>query len=210
MSEKHRRIAGPIIFPAALVLLSFLAAGCADLPRSLQVSPRGAALLDGRPFKGTLIRGVPFYPQKPEFCGPASLAMVLDFWGRHLTQEEIAPQVYSPTVHGSLTLDVENYARKQGFWTHSYRGNLKDLKKDLDRGFPVIVFENRGFDSLPINHYSVIIGYSDDSGGVVMNSAEDRNYFMPYPLFLRNWKKGGYWTLLILPPDVARREGLGK
>lgn len=191
-----------------LTLFAFLAAGCGTFPRPLQVSEGGRLLLDGKPFAGTLIRGVAFYKQKREYCGPASLAMVLNFWGGKFSQDDIAPEVYSPTVHGSLTLDVENFARKREFWTRSYRGNLNDLKAHLDRGHPLIVFENRGFNVLPLDHYSVIIGYGDEQGGVVMHSAEDENLFMSYPLFLRNWGKGGFWTLLILPPEVARREEL--
>ena len=39
------------------------------------------------------VKQVPFYPQTQYQCGPASLATVLNYWGRHVTPEQIAQEI---------------------------------------------------------------------------------------------------------------------
>ncbi|HKJ88660.1 MAG TPA: C39 family peptidase, partial [Gammaproteobacteria bacterium] len=60
------------------------------------------------------VAGVPFYPQKAHYCGPASLAMVLSWSGRKVDQEEVAPEVFTPGRKGSFRTDVLGAARRQG------------------------------------------------------------------------------------------------
>jgi hypothetical protein len=80
--------------PRALVsalLLSLLLAGCATPPQVLDLR-RSAADLPPQ----AEVAQVPFFPQEDYYCGPASLAMVLAWTGLDVTQDQIAPEVYTP------------------------------------------------------------------------------------------------------------------
>src|SRR5438034_3250204 len=59
------------------------------------------------------VKQVPFYPQTQYQCGPASLATVLNYWGRHVTPEQIAQEIYRPGMKGTLSLDLWQYAKAQ-------------------------------------------------------------------------------------------------
>ncbi len=45
---------------------------------------------------------VPFFAQEDYLCGPAALAMVLDYSGLAVRPEDLVAQVYAPARQGSL------------------------------------------------------------------------------------------------------------
>ena len=144
-----------------------------------------------------VIRNVPFYPQKKNQCGPASLAGVMVFRGVFTSPEEIAAEIYSPTAGGSLDSDLRRYAVRKGLHAEQYRGSVEDLKAQIDRGNPVIVLVDTGFLSYRAHHFMVIIGY--DGRGVIANSGIEQSRRISMQKFLDSWGKTDFWTLLILP-----------
>lgn len=144
-----------------------------------------------------LIKNVPFYPQSLYQCGPASLAGVLNFWGVHFTPEEIAKEIYSKSARGTLNVDLVLYAQRQGLKAIQYKGDMEDLKKNIDSGYPIIVLVDFGFFPIQTNHFMVVIGYNED--GIIVNSGKDREMFISKKDFIRSWKKTDFWTLLIKP-----------
>jgi predicted double-glycine peptidase len=141
---------------------------------------------------------VPFFPQEDYQCGPASLAIVLNFWGIDVTPDDIARDIFSKTARGTLNIDMVLYANRTGLYSAQYEGNVKDLRKNIDSGFPVIVLVDYGFSLYHANHFMVIIGYNDR--GVLADSGRKRNLFILWDDFLKAWKRGGFWTLLIKKP----------
>ena len=51
-----------------------------------------------------VIENVPFVKQKDWFCGPAAMASVMGFYGRSISQDEIAKEVYTPKLKGHTPL----------------------------------------------------------------------------------------------------------
>jgi ABC-type bacteriocin/lantibiotic exporter with double-glycine peptidase domain len=141
------------------------------------------------------IENVPFFPQEDYQCGPASLAIVLNFWGIDVSPDDIAREIFSRTARGTLNIDMVLYANKMGLDTAQYRGNKEDLKKNIDSGFPVIVLVDYGFSLYEANHFMVIVGYNDQ--GVLVDSGRKKNSFILWSGFLKAWGRGGFWTLLI-------------
>jgi ABC-type bacteriocin/lantibiotic exporter with double-glycine peptidase domain len=179
---------------APLLLLS--AAGCAG------VSPETVRqdLLAGRS-PGRYVTGVPFISQLDNYCGPASLAMVLRYWGEPVGQEEIGRELYLKSVKGTLNLELEFYARRRGYRAESFRGTLEALKAEIDRGHPLIVFQDQGIGPLAFPHFLVVIGYDDARELIVAHSGVTEHRLIPYREFLWTWAKKGNWTLRIVPPD---------
>jgi len=148
-----------------------------------------------------LIEGVPFFPQEKHYCGPASLAAVMSYYGLTVSQEEVAEETYLPNLLGTLPLDMLLYAKERGFQTTSYRGDMDDVKKQLALGRPVILFLNLGFSFAPRGHYIVAIGYDDSSSSIIAHSGRERAGRIPYKKLERFWSRTGYTTLLILPGE---------
>ena len=78
---------------------------------------------------------VPFFPQETFQCGPAALATVINYWYgktgavKTLMPEEISGEIYSPSARGVLGIDLELYARKQGFQAQQIAGTIDRAEK---------------------------------------------------------------------------------
>ena len=145
-----------------------------------------------------MIRDVPFYPQKEDQCGPASLASVLNYWNANVTYDEVADALFSKSARGTLTIDMMLYAKKRGFDAEQFRGSMEQLRDSVDSGYPLIVLVDFGISLIQVNHFMVVIGYTNE--GVIVNSGKTPNKFLHEKDFLSSWKKTGYWTLLIRRP----------
>lgn len=143
---------------------------------------------------------VPFIAQKPNYCGPAALAMVANFYGHKVTQDEIAADIYLPEIHGTLTADLAGYAQRFNLWTRQYSGTRADLHEKLSAGVPLIVLGKLG----SRYHYFVVLDYRGDE--VLVHSDARANLRLREDDFLRWWNRADRWTLLVCPPAKARWE----
>lgn len=144
-----------------------------------------------------LIENVPFFPQEAFQCGPASLAGVLNYWGVHVTPEEIAKDIYSPSAGGTLNLDMMLYPEKKGMKANHYKGSMGDIKTKIDLGYPIIVLVDLGLFVYQQNHFMVVVGYDED--GIIANSGKDRLKPIALKNFIKAWERTNFWTLWITP-----------
>ena len=179
-----------------LLLAGLLGSGCA--PVTLDVV-RG----DVAAGQGHLITTVPFIPQEAYQCGPAALAMVLQYWGAPADAEEIGRALYLPSARGVLNLELEFQARRRGFRTQALEGTLERVKTELRQGRPLIVFQDLGRGPVSVPHFAVLLGYDDRAEVVVLHSGTTAYRLLPYAEFLRTWAARRGWALLITPPGAA-------
>lgn len=146
------------------------------------------------------VPGVPLIQQAEFYCGPASLAMVMQWSGKSVTQGEIAKQSFTPGARGTYLADMLGAARRQGQIAITI-GTLPDLLAEVEAGHPVVVFQNLGMRIAPVWHYGVITGYDLDEGIVTLHSGQHDVMRMPLNDFLKSWNGGDRWALVVLPPD---------
>ncbi len=185
------RLRTALIFMVFMGLISSRCAGGAFIPQEIG----GKEARDSSHY----ISDVPFFPQSRYQCGPTSLASVLNYYGCRITPEEIADVIFRRELKGTLSIDLILFAQRMGFEANAYRGNVADLKGHIAGNRPLIVFQNAGSPLLPLRHYSVVIGYDDTKGIVILHSGRRRDKVISYDRFLRSWEELDYWTLLILP-----------
>ena len=142
-----------------------------------------------------IIANVPFHAQEDYQCGPASLAGVMNYWKIDVTPDDIAKEIYSKSAKGTLNIDMVIYPQRKGLTAEQYSGGMKDLKKNIDSGYPLVVLVDYGFWAFQSNHFMVVVGYNED--GVIVNSGKDKGKFMPEEDFIKTWEKTRFWTLLI-------------
>ncbi len=142
-----------------------------------------------------IISAVPFYAQEAYQCGPAALAGVISYWQIEVEPDDVAKEVYSRSAKGTLNIDMVIYAQHKGLVADQYAGCMKDLKKNIDSGYPLIVLVDYGFWVYQLNHFMVVIGHDED--GVIVNSGQDKGKFIPEADFMKSWEKTAFWTLLI-------------
>ena len=94
------------------------------------------------------------FRQTPGLCGPASLKMVMDYYGLSVPEKEIARVAGSSRERGTSIKGLIRAAKHFGFKTIFKKdASLKDLEYFVDRKIPVIV---DWFDKEE-GHYSVVV-----------------------------------------------------
>ena len=117
-------------------------------------------LLPVKPFQETLHAGM---------CGPASLKMVLEYYGVEKTEKELAELCGTDSNFGTSDEGLKRAAEGIGF-TVEIKNNstLDDIRRWLDKKVPVIVnWFTRGrmdYDDseVPDGHLSVVVGLDDE------------------------------------------------
>ncbi|MEX2525734.1 MAG: PA2778 family cysteine peptidase [Gammaproteobacteria bacterium] len=146
------------------------------------------------------VAGVPFYPQEKYYCGPASLAMMLNWAGIPAEQHDIASQIYTPGREGTLTPDVLAGARRNGALSVEV-SSLHNLLAEIAAGNPVMVFQNLGVRIYPQWHFAVATGYDLDAENLFLHSGLDPQRVLNINSFERTWQRADYWAITVTPPD---------
>ena len=169
-----------------------LAWGCAHMGHQAPEMP--ASELPRR----VSIPSVPFYPQEAYQCGPAAMAMVLQWANANVSPQDLIPKVFVPKKKGSLQPALISAARRYNRLAYPIKG-VEALLKELAAGHPVIVLQNLGLQWLPRWHYSVPIGYNLTEGIFILHSGKEARRRISTTLFMRTWKRADYWGLVVLP-----------
>ncbi len=145
------------------------------------------------------VDSVPFCAQKKYQCGPAALAMVLQWSGATVTPEDLVPAVYTPGRKGSLQSGLLTAARRRERLAYPIEG-VNCLIREVAAGRPVVVLQNLGLSWLPRWHYAVVIGYDLNTQSVFLHSGEMAGREVGLNTFLLTWKRADQWGLAVLPP----------
>lgn len=144
------------------------------------------------------IYSVPFYPQEAYQCGPAALAMVLQWTQADVRPQELISEVYTPARQGSLQPALISAARHRSRLAYGIE-SVEALLKELVVGHPVIVLQNLGLNWFPRWHYAVVIGYDLKKDAVTLHSGKEARRQVDWSLFVRTWQRADYWGLVVLP-----------
>lgn len=174
----------------SLVAALFLA-GCAAAP--LDLTPA-----TGAPSKAS-VKGVPVIEQADFHCGPAALAMTLQWAGLDSTQTEVARLAFTPGAEGTFQEDMISAARRSGALALPLTG-FDAVTAEIAAGHPVIVFQNLREGFVPLWHYAVVTGYDLERRTVTLHSGQLSRTVMSLERFERTWAGGEGWALLVLAP----------
>lgn len=152
---------------------------------------------------------VPFVRQQEQGCGPATVAMVIQYWANH--GADVDPQWLSPrAIYGALYTEdaggvsgeaLAGFLGRQGFQAFAIRGAWRDLTSNLARGRPVIVALQPG-ESDPI-HFVLLVGTSGEGEVVFHDPAREAQVRESAERFRRQWERTNNWTLIAAPRRLA-------
>lgn len=146
------------------------------------------------------IKNVPLIKQEDYHCGPASLAMVMQYHGRTISEHEAANGLLHKNLKGSFFSELKSRARQEGFLVLE----VNDLEKaylEVRSGNPVIVLQNNGFRFFPQWHFAVLRGMDFEGPDVYLNDGKDKIHEMDMRMFERSFVLGGRRSLVVLPPE---------
>jgi len=145
------------------------------------------------------ITSVPFYPQHDNQCGPAALAMVLQWTKADVSLQGLAPEIFIPSRKGSLQPALISAVRRHNRLAYPLQG-LEALLTELAAGHPVVVLQNLGLQWFAQWHYAVAIGYDQEKDVLILHSGKEARRHMSRTLFMRTWKRADCWGLVVLLP----------
>lgn len=185
----NARLAGVLLLMASLLLMN----GCATTPRLASHSEMGIA-------ERVYIDGVPFHAQREYQCGPASLAMALNYSDVDVSVDTLIPQVFLPHREGSVQPEMQATVRRYGHISFLLDGSFSSLLQELDAGNPVVVMQNLSLPAWPMWHYAVAIGYDLDEQLMTLHSGEEANRLESFRRFDATWARSERWAIVALPP----------
>jgi predicted double-glycine peptidase len=98
------------------------------------------------------------FRQRPSFCGPASLKILLEHYGKEYSESELGIICRTTVEQGTNHADMVEGVRKLGYTPFTKENaSLDDIKYWLDKDMPVVV----GWWSTDDDHYSVVYGIDD-------------------------------------------------
>jgi hypothetical protein len=179
-------------------LAALTLAGCAAW-----VPPQTAALRARMPADlppQAELRAVPFVAQTPLHCGPASLAMVLQYLGRDVTADALADAVFLPARGGTLQAEMLSGTRRHDAFALPIAAQLEAVLREVHAGHPVVVLQNLGLSWLPAWHYAVVVGYDTAREELLLRSGLTERETMSWRTFEHTWARSGHWAFVALRP----------
>ena len=158
------------------------------------------------------LTGIRHEYQKFNNCAPASLSMVLSYWGwqgdQYATRVYLRPafELDDKNVNPFEIVDfVEKNTQFDALWRVG--GDLELLKRLLAAGFPVLIEKGLDpHDDAWLGHYQILSGYDDtNSQFLVYDSYEGppEAYPVPYGVIGQFWRHFNFAYVVIFPPERA-------
>jgi uncharacterized protein YvpB len=175
--------------------------------------------------ESAILDGVVYVDQhgRWNYCGPANLAMALNFWGWPGNRDDVAavvkPGVADPNLdfiqRGKWDKNVMPYEMADFVTDHTdfnvvtrSGGEIELVKRLIAGGFPVLV--EKGYYEADytgkvawLGHYLFTTGYDDLSGEFIVQDAylkPGKNMRVDYQTFLDGWRSFNYLFMVIYPP----------
>ena len=117
-----------------------------------------------------------------------------------LQADPLVREVYLPARGGTLQPALVAAARERGRVPVAV-GDLEGLLAEVAAGRPLLVLQDLGAAFFARWHYAVVVGVDSGRDEVFLRSGTDRRRVMELDTFLKTWRRGEYWALVVLRPD---------
>lgn len=145
------------------------------------------------------IKDVPVIKQDDYHCGPATLAMVMQYHGGKQQPQELASGLFHKKLQGSFFPEMKARARTEGLMVLEVN-DLRSVFEEVRAGHPVIVLQNNGIKFFPRWHFAVLTGMDFEGPDVYLNDGDKKVNVDDMRLFERSFVLGGKRALVLLPP----------
>jgi tetratricopeptide (TPR) repeat protein len=179
----------------ALLALAALSAGCTPSSEELR-----AELVSGQR-RGRYIP-LEFIKQEPNRCGSAALGELLAHWKvANSSEEQLAKEVYSKSLKGTLNFDLANAARRRELVVRSGRSCLKELHEAIESGYPAVVMITLSPHVLKRKHFMIIKGVDLERGYLMADDGRRPDRVLRPRPFRKDWRSSKFWALYCWPAE---------
>jgi len=140
------------------------------------------------------------YPQEAYFCGPASLATLLNQQNVEFVYGDVIGTTFTPELNGSLQLEMKATARRYGLIPYTLSPGLAPVLSEVSNNTPVLILFNLGLTPLPVWHYAVVTGFDKAEKKVFLSAPKGDQTWMSFSDFEMFSQRGGSWAIVALKP----------
>jgi tetratricopeptide (TPR) repeat protein len=134
---------------------------------------------------------------------PLVLNVLALYWGEDLSSHityEVKEQYKG--VRGSVLIEGIEIAEKNGFRSVMYKSNIKDIKKTIDEGIPIITILP-GIHDL-VQHATIVCGYEPQERRILTYVPEqDKQGAVPEKRFEQEWEEDDTTSIILIPSDMS-------
>ena len=199
------------IVNATMTALAPTATATPALTETSLPSPTASLVPTAIPASASL-SGIRHEYQQFNNCAPASLSMVMSYWG--WTGNQIETRAYlRPNFEADdknvNPFEIVDYVEKNTQYDALWRvgGDLEVLKRLLAAGFPVLIEKGLDpHDDAWLGHYQIVSGYDDaKSQFLVYDSYEGpaAAWGVPYDFIGQFWRHFNFAYVVVFPPESA-------
>lgn len=146
-------------------------------------------------------------------CGPATLSMILSWYGVNVSQEELGTKMRPYQVSSGDNDDKTIFTYEFVDWAEAYgleaigrvNGDIDLLKKFTTNGIPVVV-KTWLHPNDDIGHFRIVRGFDDKKQVVIQDdSYEGPNISIRYYDFLSMWQPFNYNYIIVFTPELKEK-----
>lgn len=158
------------------------------------------------------LNGIRHEYQQFNNCAPASLSMVMSYWGWTGSQFETRAYLrpsYETDDKNVNPFEIVDFVERSTEFNALWRvgGDLPLLKGLVAAGFPVLIEKGLDpHDDAWLGHYQIVSGYNDASGQfLVYDSYEGppEAYGVSYNIIAQFWRHFNFAYVVVFPPERA-------
>lgn len=148
--------------------------------------------------------------QKPNNCGPATLAMNMSFYGWQGTQDDVAAFLKPNEKDKNVRWDeLVYYVKTEAGWldaTFRVGGTVDIVRRFVANGYPVIAEKGFMVRSGWVGHYVLITGYDDvTQSWIAQDATNGPDQVIPYKALDKDWQQFNRLFILVYPAGDAPR-----
>jgi len=166
----------------------------------LTFSPALATTATTKPAPALVLQGMPIIRQAFNDCGPASIAMVLGYYGVQVPEMQISLAT-KPTPSSYMQVNqIGRYLAPFGLEASTFSGGqVTHVTRLIRLGVPVIALQFlRGVGDIP--HFRVVSGFDDRAGLLYLNDPLLGYASVSYHDFSTLWDTQGRLFVAVYPP----------
>lgn len=125
------------------------------------------------------------------------------YWGEDLTSfiSKDTKSRYN-NVRGSILIEGIELAEKHGFRSLMYKSSMKDLRKSIDQGIPIITILP-GIRDL-VQHATIVCGYNQQERRILTYVPMDKTQgAVPEKRFEKEWDEDDTTSIILIPSDMT-------
>jgi ABC-type bacteriocin/lantibiotic exporter with double-glycine peptidase domain len=147
------------------------------------------------------VRDVPLVRQQREMdCGPAAAAMVLAYWQRAASVDDLRAESGVPERRGMSAGTLRDVLRARGLDAYLIGGEIDDLERELAAGRPVLVGTVRRGNGGIVAHYQVVVGLHRERELVAVLDPAEGWLEIKLPVFEKRWVEARHLVVVAFPP----------